>query len=314
MRRRATPPPVWFYAAVALVWAVGLRALEAYFHGHPTGAVDAPIVQLAWWQFVVGLVGLIWDGVQVAYHAIVVALQWSVKFLWTFATATYNALIKFGKLIGKGLRASWEFLRATYEKVLKPAWEKLHALYDRVRKWLDKWVAPVLRFLQDVRRRFLKFYEDWIRPILDTIDVSRRILQLLGRFGVEWAKTLDQKLGDVEGYIDRIYRRVLGELNQVINLIDSIVTGNGLFQRLPFVRTLQRDVRYVWSAWWKHIATRESERQREPAPEYTPRTTEEHAAEFNAFLRSNGGDDLGFAREHAADLSLWFRRHPIRLD
>src|SRR5262252_5666095 len=111
--------------------------------------------------------GFIWDGVSAALAATVAALQWAVGALWAFATATYNGLIALGQHLLEGFQKAWDFLKSTYEDVLKPAWQKRSDLFGRVRDWLADTFGPVIRALRAIRSYILDFYAHWIRPVLD---------------------------------------------------------------------------------------------------------------------------------------------------
>lgn len=305
MRPSLTPRQL---VAASLVYALLLRALDELAGGRLFGAPDAGAPLLAFWAIFAVVAGLIWDGVQVAYQAIVIALQWSVKFLWTFATAIYNATITLGKVVWRGLREVWEFARATYREVLKPAFDTMKRIYDRVRAWLDKYVGPVVRFLLKVRRKLLKFYEDFIRPILDTIGVARRVLQLLARLGVDWATTLDRKLAWLEQRITSTYLQVLGRLNELITAVNRIATADGLLQRFALVRSIQRDVAYVQNLWWNaaHRPATDAERGQATAiDEDIP--IAQHVDEVRAVVRSHSGPLQSRVSEEVADLRLLLR-------
>jgi len=311
MRRHHRPVPVWFYAVVGAIVALAWRALEALVHGHPIGVVDAAPIQLAFWQFIGIVAGLIWDVAQTAYDVLVIALQWSVKALWSFAVATYNALVKFGALVGKGLRESWDFLRATYDHVLKPAWDKFWRFIDRVKGWLDKYLGPVFEFIEKVRKYLLDWYTKYVRPFLDAIGVARRILRMLGELGIGWARTLDKRLGDVEGWVDGIYRRVLSEVNRVVNIINRVVDANGLFQRLALVRSIERDIRYVSRSFanWKVADAAETTASQKAIREHAKgRTLDKAKADLIDAVTTGQGRHRGIVSEMETQWKLYMER------
>lgn len=240
MRRRsaAPPPPLWFAIAVALAVACVWRAL-----GAPVTTPGAPAPPaLAFWGFVIGLLGLLWDGAQAAYEAIIIALQWSIKALWAFAIETYNAFIAFGKIIRSGIQDLWHALPKLYDDVLKPAWDKFWKLFDKLKTWLNDTFGPVFRFLYKVRDEILCFYKHWVRPVLDVIEGVRSILRVLEALHLKFAQALDDWLGQLEHYLNYPFQKVLEALNGVINLVNRIVTIDGLLQRVVLVRSVQRDV------------------------------------------------------------------------
>lgn len=308
MRHRSAPPP-WFVVLVALVWALAWRALEALVHGHPIGVSDTPAVHMAFWGFLVAVVQAIWTGVQAVGQVTLAALSWSVTHLWAFATKIYDAARAVGGALWKGLRESWDFLERTYEHVLKPAWQKFWKFIDAAKKWLDKHVGPILRYLEKIRRRLLEWYDRFIRPILDTIGLARRVLQMLARLGVDWARKLDAKLAWLEERISSAFYLVLGRLNEVIDLVDRVVTADGLFQRLAFIRTLQRDTRYVMNVWanaFHRPATSAELEKAKAKPEVLKLET--HILEERQAVRSYDGRIGAKVEEHANDLRLMIRR------
>ena len=305
MGRRLTP---FQFATAAAVYALAIRAIDWLAGGALLAVGDAGAPLLAWWAIVGMVFGLIWDGVQVAYHAIVIALQWSVQFLWTVATATANALVTLGRVVWRGLREIWEFARWTYREVLRPAWDAMKRIYDRVRAWLDRYVKPIYDFLLKIRRKIIEFYERFVRPVLETIGIARRVLQLLARLGVDWARTLDQKLAWIEQRITSTYLQVLGKLNELVNAVNMIVDRNGLLQRFPLVRSIQRDIDYVQNLWWNAAHKENTPEQKERARtvlEDTP--VETHASEVRLVVHGQTGPLQSRVSEEVADLRLMLR-------
>jgi len=198
------------------------------------------------WEVVGIIAGFIWDGVQAGIAAVVTALAATVSFLWGAVIALFNAMLAVGATLMQGFQKAWDFVKATYDEVLKPAWDKLHELFTRVRDWLNDTFGPVLRFLRSVRSYILDFYKTWIRPVLDAIDATRQILKILEALHIAWAQALDNILGDIEDAVNHALIQVLGPLNKVIGIVNGVVTGNLLFQRVPFLRTLQRDLNPAW--------------------------------------------------------------------
>ncbi len=140
----------------------------------------------------------------------------------------------------------WDWSRQLWANVLKPSLIWLKDKFDQVRAWLRTKFGPVFDFLHTVRQHILDFYKNFIRPVLDAIDVARGFLRILEDLGIQWARKLDQALGEIEQAITENFLRVLGELNRVINVINGVVDGSLLFRRAPFMLTLERDVYRVW--------------------------------------------------------------------
>ena len=244
MTRARHPAPWWFTVAVAVAIAVGARAFDVDLSGPRDPATGEP-VQMAFWGFVVVIAQAIWTGVQVAGQVTLAFLSWSVNALWAFGTTVFNGLREVGSLFVRFGRWSYDFLKLTFDNVIKPAWKFFWRWFDKARKWLDNFVRPAFKFLAWVKANILDFYDKYVRPILDVIGIGRRVLQLLGSFGLDWAKALDKRLADLEEQINRPFQIVLAKLNEVVNLVNRVVTINGLIQRIAHIRTIERDMRDV---------------------------------------------------------------------
>jgi len=210
---------------------------------------ELPPVTLAFWGFLVLVGGWILKGLEVAGRVSLQVLAWSVKALWAFATTAFNFAKAIGTTLAAAGRQTWRFLRFLYAEILRPAWQKFWTLVDRVRGALERIFRPILDFLETIRTHVLRFYEDWIRPILDTIGAARRILQILGSLGVEWARELDRQLARLHDLINRPFLLVLEYVNRAINAVNRIMDGNGLFQRLVLIRSIERDLAFIYNAW-----------------------------------------------------------------
>jgi hypothetical protein len=299
MRDRRPLPPLWLYILVGAALALVGWMLQSISFVAVDRAPDPLEPQQAIWGFILGLVGLIWQGVQIAYDVLVIALQWSVKFLWTFATATYNVLIRFGRLVGTSLRKIWEGTRALYENVLKPGWEKFWRLFDRVRKWLDRVFGPILRYLEKVRRWILDFYTKYVRPFVDAIGIARKVLRVFASLGFDWAKALDRKLAELQDRLQAPFRLALAKINELVNIVNRVVTLDGLLQRLALIRSIERDVKYVVNAWHNSQSKPLTNAERDAAQKRVAvKTIDEIVGETRRYLDSGAGP-------HAALLDEW---------
>ena len=55
--------------------------------------------------------------------------------------------------------------------------------------------------------------------------------------------------------IDDPFRYALGKINEVINIVNRVVTFNGLIQRVALIRSIERDIRLVHRAFanWRSM-------------------------------------------------------------
>jgi hypothetical protein len=236
-RRRALSPlealGVWLGFAL-LAWLDSDGCLLALRH-------TAPVHTAAVFGFIVTAIEVIggWLGTAAAAVASYLAavVQWLAVHLAIFIKAT-------GAVFAK----AWDGLKIVYHDVLKPALQWFDAHVKRLYDWLRKTFRPVFDFLYRVRGELLTLYKKYVRPVLDIIDYTRAGLRILGDLGVDWARALDRRLGEFESVVSENFRRILSYVNQAIDVLNSIVTVDRLFQRVPFLRTIVRDSRFVWRA------------------------------------------------------------------
>ena len=241
-RSRTPPPPLWFLVLLVLLEGALWCAL-APDQAHDAGGELAGDTRRAFWGIVLLVANAVWTGIQVAGKITLTVLAWSVKALWVVAINAYNAVKAVGRLFIDTAKLTWKFLEATYDHVLKPVWDHFWKWFDRARKWLQDIVRPVLQFLDRVKSWIMRIYDRFVRPILDIIGFARRALGILESLGIEWARKLDQRLAEIEEAIDRPFRLLLAEINKIVNVVNRIVTADGLFQRIAYLRTLARDAR-----------------------------------------------------------------------
>jgi hypothetical protein len=302
MRRPLTArrAPLWFYVLVAAIVAVALRELvPASPASSGAGSTSHPPA-LAWFAIIVSIVEAIWKGVEVAGKVALAILQYSVHWAWRAITLLGKGAAELAGYAWTGLRKTWTALKYA---VLHPksAWEKLWHWVDRAEQWLKDTFGPTLDWLQRQAKKLRTFWRDYVQPWLDVIDVTRRGLRVLGALGFEWAKRLDATLGALEDRITAKYLELVGYVNDVINIVNRVVTADGLFQRLAFMRTLQRD----WVLAWKTLVAgyarpiTAGERQLADA-KVAFKTQQQIASDVRAYMRDRSGPDAGLFSEMAA--------------
>lgn len=306
---RRSSPPLWFSVCVAVALACVYRYLLAGLPDTAPGGDGAPAPQIAFWGLVIGIVTWIWRGIEAAGRVTLTAVAYSVKLLWTFAGKVSNGLIDIGHGLLVGLRKAWEFFQLTYERVIKPAWSKFWRWFDKFRRWMDETIGPILGWLRDLRDQLLLFWKTYVRPWLDLIDVTRRILRVLGSLGLEWARALDKKLAELEERIERPFRVLVAKVNEVINLVNRVITLDGLIQRIALIRSLERDVRYAWRAAvnWRDDPLTGADRDTMKR-QTTGRTRAQIAADFTAAAEHGGGPYAATIAEAATAWRLYLER------
>lgn len=226
-----------------LVLGLVLRALL------PAGTPDTQPVQLAIFGWLSVVAAAIITGLKAAGEATLFFLYQAVKGLWATGGLLHDGLVEVGRGFMKLGKNAWSFFRALYDHVLKPGWTKFWGWIDRAKTWLETFFKPVFEFLRNLREEILKFYDHWVRPIIDTIEAVRRILSVFKALGFEWASKLDQELARIEDKINEPFLFALRKINEVINVIDRIVTADGLFQRLALIKSIERDLAFINQSW-----------------------------------------------------------------
>jgi hypothetical protein len=292
--------PLWFYVLVAAIVAVALRELVPALPASGDAGRTSHPPALAWWTIIVSIVEALWKGVEVAGRVALAILQYSVHWAWRAIVLLGKGAAEIAGYAWTGLRKTWSALK---DAVLHPkkAWEKLWRWVDNAEQWLKDTFGPTLDWLQNLARKLRDFYRDYVQPWLDIIDVTRRALRVLGALGIEWAKQLDAKLGAIEDAIASRFLQIVGYLNDVINVVNRVVTADGLFQRLAYIRTLQRD----WVLSWKTLvagyakpvtATERAETDKRTAA----KTQQQVTSDVRAYMRDGSGPDAGLFSEMAA--------------
>ena len=205
----------------------------------------------------------------------------------------------------------WGILRKFWARVLLPLILRLDRYIDRIFKWLRDTFGPVIEALLWIRRKIMEFYDKWLAPIFDTIDVLRRILGIFSLFGLEWSRKLDAALAELQERLTLAIARVLGRLNEVIDVIDTITTRDRLFQRIAFLGTLERDLLYIWRAFnngQSKPLTDEERRAAAAAGVY--RSGEQVIEESRLYLRTGDGPNASSIAEWVRELDLRLSRVP----
>lgn len=299
-RRRL--PPLWTCALVALL--VVLYHIKSGVYERPS-----PPITLAFWGWLFTLASLIWSGIGTIAEATVAVLATSVNLLWIIVKQVAEGLAFAGSKLLTAFKTSWSFLRGLYDDVLKPAWLKFWKFIDWTRETLDRVFKPIFKVLFRIRAELLKFYDRFVRPVLATIDVARKILHVFSALGLDWAKKLDQQLAAIEAKIDAPFRLLLRELNKVINLVNLVVTGDGLFQRLALIRSIERDIKFTQNLWWNamHRPATVAEKAR-LARKGEPPLVDQAVTDIREYLTTGGGPGAAQIDEAAQDVALRLKR------
>lgn len=215
------------------------------------------------------------------------ALEFLRQGLLDIGEETYNFI---GETRGLLARLVGPLVRL-WRDTLAPLFAWLRARFVALRNWLARVFGPLLGALEAVLAEWDRFVGKWIRPILDFFSITRLIFGSLARLGIKWAGAIDEKLGALEHWIRGVVLDVREHLNRVSDVIDRVVTFDLLLQRVPLLRSLDRDrARWLRLFWNTQIIARGSP----PIPpttveKYRRRPVADDVARLAEFTRTGGG-------------------------
>lgn len=229
-------------------------------------------------------------------------------------TGMRDAIVNFGKVLAEFAKDTGAMLarfaglvRRFWSAVILPALRRLDGWARRLHTWLRDTFGPLLRALLWLRTKILDFYTKWFRPIFDTIDVLRRMLSLLGFLHLEFARKLDQKLAELERRLRIPLEAVIRKINEAIDVVDRVITLDGLFKRLALIRSMARDARLLVNIWHNSQDKPLTDEERRAAVERLPfPSSEEIRRDFREYLETGDGADAASIREAITDLAIQF--------
>ena len=211
-------------ALIALLW------LD--YACNPFGQAGAPEVRTA------AAFGAVWAALEIFSSWIATAAEITATYLWIAVQWLSSVTAGFLRSTGAMFSRVWDATRIVWSDVLKPALQWLDATLKRYYDWLQRTFRPVFDFLRDVRDRIRAFYNTFVRPVTDTIEFIRQVNRVLLTFHIDVLQKLDRTLQQVEQRIDEPFIWINQKLNEITNFVNSIVTVNGLFERIRLVKSL----------------------------------------------------------------------------
>jgi hypothetical protein len=177
------------------------------------------------------------EGVKGALAALGGAVRWIIGQLKSF-------IVSAGAMFAK----VWRSLEGFWKNVIRKELLALHDQFIRLRNWLRYIFKPLIDFLDKVRDKIKEIWDKHFKPILDAIDTARRVLAILAKLHIPFAAQLEGYLAKTEQWIIDRYNQLNADLNKVRDTINGILTLDGFLQRFLLLRSIERDVFYVWRA------------------------------------------------------------------
>lgn len=277
MTRRHAPPR-WLDLAGALLLALLIR-----HYADALGVRDD--VQLSFLNFII-------TGVAAAFGWLADKAVTVAVVVWHATRIVGTALVRFGVGLGGILGKVYGLLGSFWRGVLRPLIQYTWTRIDQLTAWLRHTLAPAFRFLELVRRRLWAIYDRYFRPIFDTIELTRRILQLLATFRLEWARELDRKLAELEDRLLYPIREAMLWLNRAMDVLNRIVTLDGLLQRVTLIRSMWRYVGDAWAVLLSHTpeGTSAAEIAAKREQEYPLESAQRLQRALGDWYRAGGGE------------------------
>lgn len=224
---------------------------------------------------------------------------------WLVATLGYIWDVVKNFIVGTGAIFSkvWDGLGVVWDRVLKPALVFLDQKIVELRDWLKATFQPVFDFLRAVRDVVTRLYDTFVKPVLAVIDFIRQLDRVLQVFHINLLSGLDAVLTRVEQRIDGVVQWLYARLNDVFNILNTIVGLDGFFQRYMFLHTQARDVGYSWrimlNSWSRPLSDDQVHHLHHFAKHPTP---DEAIADTAAWL---GGDEANYGADLDAAVATW---------
>lgn len=297
-------PRRWLRLVLAIVafvvwWKFGTRSslpfvVLEFDGGGGGGNSDTP--------FILSLLNYIWQ--------VILSL---IGFLNQVLNAIVDQLIAVAKTVAQGIVQLgrffvrvWALLRRFWTDILRPMLVKVGKLIEALKHFLERIFKPIIDVITKVRGWLQKIYKDVLRPILDIIDAFRLFLRGLGALGVDWAKELDRKLGELEDQITAPLLTAIRYLNQLASLIDRIMTLDGLFQKLIWIQSLagyrKPTINFLWNSHSTPIGDRADVKAKYKAPSKDVTTSD-----LQEYLEFRGGAMHEKYSELAQQMRIWLR-------
>lgn len=146
-----------------------------------------------------------------------------VGIFWKLGGALATALTTFATYVKDHTRA-----------FLKWAGDKLRKL----EQYLKTKFGPILHYLKVLKDHINDIYKRFVKPIIDTIEYFRQLNRVLHVFHVHIFDKLDQTLQQIERRIEEPFIWIQAHITELMNLVDRVMTADGLFQRLTLIRSM----------------------------------------------------------------------------
>jgi hypothetical protein len=209
---------------------------------------------------------------------------------------------KLGGAIAGALQTFAVYVRDHAKTFLKWAGDKLRKL----EQYLKTKFGPVLKFLKTLKDHLNDLYKKFIRPIIDTIEFLRQLNRVLNVLHIHVFDKLDRTLQQIERRLEEPFVWIQAHINEIMNLVDRVMTADGLFQRLTLLRSTWAHngdlIRQGFNGMIRPLSPFRKERMLESPTSATP---EEFREAVRAAMVDGEGELGAAAREFADQLRIY---------
>jgi hypothetical protein len=292
-QRPSLPRPAWPRVPLSrrTFWLLLVAAAAALLWRHAVPA-SSPAPSQAFIGFLIAAISTLAGWFVTAATASASAILVVVGWLGSALSWLTGRVVDVVKATGSMFAKVWDTTKRLWFDIVRPFLQKVYTWIAELRTWLKEKLAPVFRLLGILRTHIRDIYTHVVRPILDAIDTTRAILKFLELVHVPFARTLDRYLAELEAVISENYLRVLGWVNHVTDVLNSIVTLDLLFQQVPFLATLRRDLPHWVTMFWNAQVVGISPAQRAAlaARKYDLDDPGSYGTKLGEFYHTGGGD------------------------
>jgi hypothetical protein len=197
-----------------------------------------PTVSIGFWGIFFAILTGIWNafktGAEITAEVVYQAFKWLKSRVFDLGRLFGSSLA----FLGNGVKNLAGAIAGFVRDAVGPA---LKQLYDWAKQGIglfQKGISKIIGWVQKVRGWIVGIYNTFLRPITDAIDKIRRALDILASLGLDAAGDLSRRLSDVERKIQQPFLDLLSKVNEVIGVLNKVMTANGLFQKLTLFGSL----------------------------------------------------------------------------
>jgi hypothetical protein len=174
-----------------------------------------------------------------------------VGLIVSVASFLWNALVAVANYLFAVLQFIWNFLLTIFndiknafkwlwDNVVKVGLTKIVSTFLKVRQWLSNLLAPVLKWIKQIRAWYDQYFNQFVKPMLKVLRQIRQVLQVFKLLGFKWAARLDADIARIENKIVSAYVTLRGYLNIATSWIQLIVDPLGILRRNPLFAAIIR--------------------------------------------------------------------------